>query len=258
MHTGWRGICFAERLMMEYVKVWTAFEDDEWIQSLNCNQRGLFLQLLLFGKRAGGLGVIVGRSYSALALRSGCDDSTCAKFLRKFANDGKIELSVSANRVVTVKICNYEFWQGLKGEKGVNEVVRNRRKVREESGEIRRINKSQAKPSQANTNTLSPSGDHRAFIEHWCTRYKEKIGTDYHFRGGKDGALVKQILGELKTLRVATEYVDEFMAGRDKWVEENGGYTIGVFQSQLNKIGQRLAKRQTAITSKYDGVTINE
>lgn len=145
--------------MMEYVKVWTAFEDDEWIQSLSCNQRGLFLQLLIFGKRAGGLGVISGRSYSAMALRSGLDDSTCAKFLRKFANDGKIELTVSPNRVIKIVISNYEFWQGLKGEKGVHEKVSERRKLREDSPKIRRINKSQANKSQSKPSNMSADAD---------------------------------------------------------------------------------------------------
>lgn len=105
----------------------------------------------------------------------------------------------------------------------------------------------------------SPTGDHRAFVDYWSKRYKHKFGTDYHFNGGKDGALVKKIMAELKTITAAIEYVDEFIFCKDKWVQEHGGYTIGIFHTQLNKIAQRLVKGKTTddSTSKYDGVTIN-
>lgn len=105
----------------------------------------------------------------------------------------------------------------------------------------------------------SPTGDHHDFVEYWMLQFRERVGTDYIFLGGKDGALVKKILRELGSLDKAMQYAHEFFFGKDKWVEENGGYTIGVFQSQLNKIAQRLAKGKSTgdTTSKYDGVTIN-
>lgn len=129
-------------MAVEYVKIWTTFESDPWIQSLNCNQRGLFLQLILFTK-SGGSPHVTGRSYSAIAQRSGCDDSTCAKFLRKFAEDGKISLTNPNGRVIQIEVLNYDYWQGLKGEKGVIEKVKERRKIREKSGEIPPSNISQ-------------------------------------------------------------------------------------------------------------------
>lgn len=227
-------------MALEYVKVWTTFLDDPWVQSLNCNHRGFFLQLLILCRRSGDFSAIFRRGLSALGAELGCDDSTCAKILRKFAEDGKVIFEKRPDGVYRIEVVNYQFWQDLRPEKQSREIVAKKRQTGEKSEKIQPSKPREEKPSQAKPISLSPNGDHREFVDYFCRSCKEHTGVEYLFQGGKDGQKVKGILAQLKSVDLAKAFVDEFFRMDDDFLRESG-HTIGVFSVQLNKIAQRLS-----------------
>jgi len=69
----------------------------------------------------------------------------------------------------------------------------------------------------------------------WDKEYQRRIGEPYAFNGSKEGKLIKDRLRQfglpkLKSLALS------FLDSKDPWVQEHGGYTIGVFVSQINKL----------------------
>lgn len=71
-------------------------------------------------------------------------------------------------------------------------------------------------------------------IDHYFNQFKVKFGVEPVIRGGKDGQIIKTLLKkidpeELKSL------IDRFFGSEDKFIKESG-YTLGVFQSVLQKI----------------------
>jgi hypothetical protein len=75
----------------------------------------------------------------------------------------------------------------------------------------------------------------KPFFAFWGERYQRRFHGAYSFSGAKEGSLIKRLpasydLEKLKTLAI------EFFESDDLWVAERGGYTIGVFCSQLNRL----------------------
>lgn len=133
--------------MAGYAKFWTSMLHDEWFLSLNCMQRGVWMQLILMAKDQGDTGVITFRSWSSAGEILGLDRSTGARTLRKFQQDLRISCSEPVQRrgsdaavtrqscgshaavtdekstatatslhtqhkfVLTVEICNYHYYQ---------------------------------------------------------------------------------------------------------------------------------------------------
>lgn len=95
----------------QYAKIWTSMFNDNWFISLPCNARGLWIQLVVYAKMVGDTGVVSMRSYSAMAAVCGCDDSSVAKYLRKFAEVGKINLIETGEKSLTIEIVNYDYYQ---------------------------------------------------------------------------------------------------------------------------------------------------
>lgn len=93
----------------------------------------------------------------------------------------------------------------------------------------------------------SPKPDPRIkpFFDFWKQEFERRFGQSYPFRGGKEGSLIKRLpesydIEKLKSL--ATVFFDL----NDPWISQQGGYTIGVFCSQIAKLvstGARNADR---------------
>ena len=65
--------------------------------------------------------------------------------------------------------------------------------------------------------------------------YRKRFDEPYVFNGGKDGSLIKNLLDDYdlpKLQDLATRFLDS----TDQWVQQTGGYTIGIFASQINKL----------------------
>ena len=75
----------------------------------------------------------------------------------------------------------------------------------------------------------------KEFIDWWDREYRNRFSNPYRFNGGKEGRLIKDLLHDydLPTLQ---DLARRFLDSTDPWVQQTGGYTIGVFAGQINKI----------------------
>ena len=100
---------------------------------------------------------------------------------------------------------------------------------------------------------LSPNGsEHKALIEFWMSECERTTGIKYLFQAGKDGATIKRVLTQLKSLELAKVFVADFFQNPDDFVLNKSGFTIGVFATQLNKIAQRLSSTRREGESETD------
>jgi len=86
------------------------------------------------------------------------------------------------------------------------------------------------KPSPSSSD---PRG--KEFFAWWDGEYRTRFSAPYVFSGAKEGALVKRLLKKYDLLKLQ-DIASRFFASNDPWVQNNGGFTIGVFASQINKI----------------------
>lgn len=83
----------------------------------------------------------------------------------------------------------------------------------------------------------------KEFFSLWDSEYQKRFSDPYHFNGGKEGSLIKALLRSYDFPRL-NELALRFLDSKDPWVRENGGYTIGVFASQINKLVSTSRTRQ--------------
>jgi DNA-binding MarR family transcriptional regulator len=81
------------------------------------------------------------------------------------------------------------------------------------------------------------------FKDFWAKTYHSRCGVGYHFKDARDDAHIKALLTsfDLPTLKLRAE---QFFQTDDEWVQTQGGFTIGVFRSQINKINSIRPKRR--------------
>lgn len=96
---------------LSYAKFWTSMLTDEWFVSLNCAERGFWMQLILIAKAWGDTGVITTRSGAAIGQATGLDGKTARKFLGKFLENARLEVVEQTGKFLTIKIVNYQYWQ---------------------------------------------------------------------------------------------------------------------------------------------------
>ncbi len=106
------------------------------------------------------------------------------------------------------------------------------------SSATKETTKETPRKEQAQLKRAKPS-DHKKAVEYWCTAYEEKFSVKYDFTGSKDGRLIKSLL---KTFgyEMLIQMMDEFLNTDEDWIQEYGGYTIGMLKIQTNKIAQQL------------------
>ena len=82
-----------------------------------------------------------------------------------------------------------------------------------------------------------PAPDPRVepFLTWFSEQYEARFGTPYAIKWEREGRLIKELpsafdLPKLKDLAV------RFFDSTDPWVRQNGGFTVGVFISQINKL----------------------
>ncbi len=75
----------------------------------------------------------------------------------------------------------------------------------------------------------------KEFLTYWQDEYQKRTGSPYVITHGKDGKIIKTLLATFDLAKVKDAAL-RFFDSKDPWVRENGGFTIGVFASQFNKI----------------------
>jgi len=75
----------------------------------------------------------------------------------------------------------------------------------------------------------------KEFIDWWHQEYRKRFSNPYRFSGGKEGRLIKDLLQDYDLPRLR-DIAGLFLDSTDPWVQQTGGYTLGVFASQINKL----------------------
>lgn len=106
------------------------------------------------------------------------------------------------------------------------------------------VGSQQSRPSKIRSKANGEKRDHgiREFFDFWKREHEPRFGP-YVFHGGKEGAVIKDLLAvhdisHLKTLAL------KFLQSDDPWLAQHGGYTIGVFASQINKLNSTNRARE--------------
>ncbi len=81
-------------------------------------------------------------------------------------------------------------------------------------------------------NTTNP----KPLLEYFVLKYKEKTTKDYVINWAKDLKILKDLLKILSEGELRGR-IDQFFDGKDAF-REQAGYTVGVFRSQINRLGQ--------------------
>lgn len=74
----------------------------------------------------------------------------------------------------------------------------------------------------------------KKFIDYYHNTFFDRFNEKPMIDGGKDGKIIKTLLGTYE-LDVLKEFLNRFFASTDPFILQ-GGYTIGVFKSQINKL----------------------
>lgn len=103
-------------------------------------------------------------------------------------------------------------------------------KLKPSSSKAQAVKESKVKESK---DIVLPSKT-KQFIDWWYQQYLARFNKRYFVQGGKDGSLVKKIVGDLG-LEEAKRLAVLFFESEDKFIV-NSGHTLGVFHSQINKL----------------------
>ena len=75
----------------------------------------------------------------------------------------------------------------------------------------------------------------KPFLSWFAEEYEKRFGAPYAISWGKDGRRIKELSPAFDLPRLK-DLATRFFESEDPWVRENGGFTIGVFMSQINKL----------------------
>jgi len=75
----------------------------------------------------------------------------------------------------------------------------------------------------------------KPFLSWFAEEYEKRFGAPYAIHWGKDGRRIKELSPAFDLPRLK-DLATRFFESEDPWVRENGGFTIGVFMSQINKL----------------------
>ena len=92
----------------------------------------------------------------------------------------------------------------------------------------------------------------KEFKDFWAERYRNRFGCEYLFDHGKDGKHIRDMLSsfDLPSLKLKAE---QFFDGDDEWTQTKGGFTIGVFRTQINRLNS-IRGKQTRKEPKFVNV----
>jgi hypothetical protein len=100
-----------------------------------------------------------------------------------------------------------------------------------------------SKRARKNAHPLNSNPDSRinTLRDFWLEQYRARFAAPYAFNG-KDAALLKGLLSTFSEPDIQA-IMRRFLDSKDPWIQNEGGYTIGVFHSQYNKLVSTTAVR---------------
>ena len=128
-----------------------------------------------------------------------------------------------------ISICNWKEYQ-IKSESDNKEPNKDLTKRQQTANKELTTTKNDKK----NKNYKETNKDIRLFIDYFYNKFKEKTSEKYHVDGGKDGKIVKNLLGTYNIEKLKA-FCDYYFNSRDKFILD-AGYSIGVFKSVIAKI----------------------
>lgn len=141
------------------------------------------------------------------------------------ANEYTLNLDISTGRLVNISDQSENLTSQLRPQKVVRKVDSPKPII---SKPIERV---RDKPSPSN----GSDSRIKEFFDWWHVEFQSRFKEPYSFNGGKDGANIKRLLQSYDLPRLKS-LATLFLDSKDPWVQQNGGFTIGVFASQINKL----------------------
>ena len=80
------------------------------------------------------------------------------------------------------------------------------------------------------------------FKVYWAELYRNRFGVEYLFDHGKDGKHIRDLLGAFDPPALKSK-AEQFFDGDDEWTQTKGGFTIGVFRTQINRLNSIRTKK---------------
>lgn len=167
----------------------------------------------------------------------GCDGKTAKKFLGKFRDDGRINLSECSTAGITIEICNYQYYQSITAK----ELTIQRGLDQGQSGENSGKNPSKPDQSRAKqTKAKRAAGknpDHQTVVDYWYRKYRDHVGAKYDFKG-KDWGNFKRLLNVWGADQMI-QLIDQLFISRDSFIQK-AGYKIGTLSAMSNDLMQEI------------------
>lgn len=132
------------------------------------------------------------------------------------------------NRFLIITVCNYDKYQSFEDEDSIIIGSTDRRTGAQQE----QTNKNEKNEKKCLRGSPNPAV--KEFIDFWFQSFRAKCGKPYMVNGGKEGALVKKLLGT-HSLEDLKDLGETFFKSADPFIQKSD-YTIGVFYSQINKL----------------------
>jgi len=217
-----------------WVKVWHEILTDQNFQNMSLDQQARFYNLLVYTSAHGDSGTIKivapGRVFIHLLQCENYDH--LVQCITEIPNIGIVK---NDNAELSVTFSNWYKYQVDSTSYDRVKKHRNKRNVTPQEKEEEK--------------EKDKSSGHTEFIKYAYQTFTEKYGEKLCVDGGKDGAIVKKLLGTYGLEKLKGLW-DVFMQSTDPFIEQ-AGRSISVFKSQVNKLtaakARQSAKRQVVL-----------
>jgi len=232
---------------MQWEKFWYRdFCDD--LRSASLSTKGFWIFCLSEMWGNGGKGEITG-SIKDFSKWCGCEETEAQTAINELKDRNICEV-ILASRNSDVTAISQGFIDDitlrnrrLKREEIIRENNRlrkqrwNEKQKRKDSG-TEKEHQSDAQEDKKNRrieeNTSLKNPEIKLFIDYWFSLFQTKFGKKYVVIKGKDGNTIKNLLQTIP-LTELQELADSFFLSKDEFIMKSG-YTIGIFQTQINKL----------------------
>lgn len=150
----------------------------------------------------------------------------------KGANEYSLNVDVSTGALVRIS----DQSEKLTSQNRAEQVVRKVDSSKE------RIPKKEEARKNARALTDKPDSRIKSLFAFWAEQYQKLTGSPYVFTGKKEGPLLEGLLRQFSEAQIKAG-MGRFLESDDDWIQTKGGFTIGVFRSQFNRLISTSSRR---------------